>query len=130
VDDGWLQLAREKARAVDRLNVCDITVGELFAHSPQDDDKAKPVIAIREAIEECESNEIEHGFAIGLNNLRGCFSKGVYEGGKQERELAAEYERYADTCARWPRTAAILREVSRGYSRDAEQEDERARMRD
>jgi hypothetical protein len=126
----WIRSAREKARAVDRLNACDITVGELFACSPHDDDKAKPVVAIREVIEECESAELESGFAMGLHNLRGCFSKGLYEGGKQERELAAEYERYAAACASWPRTAAVLRAVSQDYIRQADHEDERARTRD
>jgi hypothetical protein len=126
----WVRSARRKAREADRLEVCDITVGEMFAHSPEDADKAKPVVAMREAIEECESEELESGFSVGLHNLRGCVTKSLYEGGKQERELASRFERYATTCARWPRTAAVLRGVAQDYLRQAEFEDERARARD
>src|SRR5213080_4773037 len=45
-----------------------------------------------------------------LHNLRGGYSKGMYEGGEQERKLAATFNRYADMCASWPRTSAVLRE--------------------
>ena len=122
----WMRSARQKAREVDRLEVCDLILGELFAHSVTDTDGAKPVIAIREVIEEFESKELENGLAVGLHNLRGCYSKSLYEGGKQERELASEFKRYATVCARWPRTAAVLRGVAEDYQRQAEREDERA----
>jgi len=126
----WIQAARQKAREADRLEVCDITLGELFAHSPEDSDKAIPLVAIREVIEDCESKELERGFAIGLHNRRGCFSKALYEGGLQERAFAADFERYAVGCTRWPRTASVLRGVAADYIRQAEREDERARARD
>lgn len=126
----WVNTARAKARAMDRLEVCDSKIGELFAHSPIDRDGAKPANAIRDVIEECESTALERGMIIGLRNLRGCFSKGMYEGGEQERKLAAEYERYATICARWPRTAAALRGVAETYKEQAEREDERAKHRD
>ena len=102
----------------------------MFAQSARDTDGAKPVVAIREVIEECESEKLERGFLIGLFNLRGCYTKGIYDGGKQERELASEFENYANVCVRWPRTAAVLRRVSQDYLRGAEREDEEARTRD
>jgi hypothetical protein len=125
----WVKIAREKARECDRLEVCDITLGETFARSPEDVDGGIPLIGIREVMEECESAKLEHGFFIGLHNLRGVVSKGLYEGGKQERELAAKYEKYANICSRWPRTAKVFREVAEGYLQQAEREDERARGR-
>jgi hypothetical protein len=67
---------------------------------------------------------------MGFQNLRGCFSKGLYEGGKQERELAAQYYGFADICSKWPRTAAMLRAVAEDYIHDANREDERAKARD
>ena len=71
----WVHTAREKSRACDRLEVGDVTIGELFAHSPEDSDKAKPAIAIRDVIEECESEDLERGFHIGLRNLRRSYTK-------------------------------------------------------
>lgn len=126
----WVRVARDKARACDRLEVADVTIGELFACSPEDTDQAKPVIAIREVIEECESEKLETGFHIGLCNLRGCYSKDLYEGGKQERELAERFERCATISSKWPRTAEVLRGVAKSYLSDAAREDERARARD
>jgi hypothetical protein len=127
----WVTETRRLATEADRIAVCDIHIGQVFARSNEDEsDKAKPVIPIREVIEECESDEMGRGFAIGLHNLRGTFSKGMYEGGEQERELAARYNRYADACARWPRTAAVILSVAEGYLQAAEREDERAKARE
>ncbi len=124
----WVQSARKQAKEIDRLEVCDLTLGELFSKSPEDTDSAKPLIAIQKQIEDCQSSELERGFAIGLRNLRGVFSKALYEGGIQERELAAVFERYAQLCAQWTRTAGVLRSVSECYQQDAEREDERSRI--
>jgi hypothetical protein len=126
----WVRAARQQAREADRLEVCDVTLGELFARSPADSDHAQPLVALREVIEECESAELERGLAIGFHNLRGFHFKAPHEGGQQERELAAQCERYAEACARWPRTAAVLRGVAKDYRAEAEREDERARARD
>ncbi len=126
----WVRAAREKARALDRLEVCDMTLGELFAHSGEDVDGGRPGIAIRDVIEECASPDLERGFSMGIENSRGCHWKGFYEGGKQERDLAAQYARYAEICARWPRTAAALRNVQKHYLQLAEYEDQRAQARD
>ena len=49
-------------------------------------------------VDEFESDDIDRGFAIGLFNLSGPYWKGIYDGGQQERELAASYERYAKAC--------------------------------
>jgi len=126
----WVRTARQKAREVDRLEVCDSTIGGLFAHSCEDADGAKPVIPVREVIEKSESEAMERGFAIGLMNLRGPYFKSLYEGGAQEHRLAAQYSRYAGICVRWPRTASVLRSVAADYTRRAVAEDERARTRD
>ena len=127
----WVEEARQMAGRADRLIVCDIQIGQIFARSNEDEfDKAKPVVPIREVIEETESEHIERGFIIGLHNLRGAHWKGMYDGGAQERELAAIYNRYADACARWPRTSAALRNVAGSYLKEAEIEDERAKARE
>jgi hypothetical protein len=122
---------RKLATSADRLIVCDIQIGQVFAHSDEDEaDKAKPLVAIREIIEECESEHLDRGFIIGLHNLRGTHWRGMYDGGAQERELADLYNRYADACSRWPRTSAALRSVANGYLGEAEREDDRARARE
>lgn len=126
----WVAKVRQMAKETDRLETCDLTLGELFARSPEDTDKARPPIPVREIVEEIESEKLENGLAIGLHNLRGVFSKAMYEGGKQERELAVRFQQYAGVCSKWPRTAAVLRSVADDYLRQAQIEDERAKAQD
>jgi hypothetical protein len=126
----WVTAARAAAREVDRLEVCDVRIGEVLAYAPDDDNGVKPCVPVREIIEEFESDYIDRCFATGLFNLGGPYSKGLDAGGQQEREFAATYERYAKACeVSWPRTAAALRSVAQSYSEMAEREDAEARMR-
>jgi hypothetical protein len=112
----WVDAARAAAREADRLEVCDVKIGEVFAHAPEDDSGAKPCLPVREIIEEFASDCIDRGFATGLFNLQGPYSKSLDAGGHQEREVAATYERYAKACEiEWPRTAAALRSVVQSY---------------
>jgi hypothetical protein len=126
----WLDQARAKAAEAGRLEVADVHIGEVFAKSPEDTDGGLPIVAVRETLEANKSEEIERGFVIGLHNRRGIVSKDLYEGGKQERELARKFEAYAEICSRWPRTAKVLRSVAKGYLREAKEEDERAEARE
>jgi hypothetical protein len=104
----WVTAARTAAREADRLEVCDVKIGEVFAHAPSDEDEVKPWLPVRDIIEECESDALTGGFATGLINLQGITSRGLYEGGEQEQQLAATYERYAKACeVSWPRTLLL-----------------------
>jgi hypothetical protein len=123
----WVKKVRELAQKGDRLVVCDITIGELFASSPEEDGKW-PCLGVRRAFEEVDSRELERGFATGIMNSRGVYTKAIGEGGKQERELADKYDKLAKASAtKWPRTAAVLRSVAAGYRMRAEHEDEAAK---
>lgn len=123
----WVKSAREKAAAVDRLEVCDITLGEVLAQAPGEQDGTWPCIPVRDVIDAADSPKLEQGFVIGISNKRGVYSKSLHEGGSQERELAAKYESYAKACqSRWPRTAAALMRVVAGYLEDARREDQEA----
>jgi hypothetical protein len=66
---------------------------------------------------------------IGVDDER-QLQQGMYEGGDQEGKIASTFNRYADICANWPRTSAVLRGVASAYLREAAQEDERAKARD
>jgi transcriptional regulator with XRE-family HTH domain len=126
----WVTTARDVCKETGHLAVCDVKIGEVFAHAPEERDGSWPCIPVRDVIEEIDGAELVHGFEIGIFNKRGSYSKSPTEGGKQERELAAQYTSYADACAiEWPRTAAALRRVARRYEDDARREDERLQAR-
>ncbi len=127
----WIHAVREKAASVDRLEVCDVTVGGVFAHAPGEQDGSWPCIPVRAILEEIESPKLENGFAIGIYNKRGVTSRSRREGGRQERELAGKYEMYAKACrSHYTRTSAILMRVRNGYLDDAKREDAQANAED
>jgi hypothetical protein len=81
-------------------------------------DGAWPHEAIRDVIEHVESERLDSGIAIGKYNARGAHWRAP--GGSQEFALAAQYASYAAKCAdRWPRTAALLRDLERKYKGEA-----------
>jgi hypothetical protein len=126
----WVKVARALCEESGRLEICDIQIGEVFAHAPAESDGSWPCIPVRDVIEEIDSDELIEGFKVGIFNRRGGYSKSPTEGGEQERALAKRYAAYADACdIEWPRTAAALRRVARGYEEKARREDERVQER-
>ena len=70
---------------------------------------------------------MEQGVAIGRFNQRGVTVRGPYDGGAQERELAAQYRAWADRVRdHWPRSGALLDGLATGYETEARHHDESA----
>ena len=125
--DSWVQKARLLLSDSDRADVGDEQIGELLSGSPNGADGAWPAEPVRDLVERLGSRELENGLHIGKVNARGVTSRGVYDGGTQERALAAEFRDWAaTTAARWPRTSRLLRELAESYEREALREDMRA----
>lgn len=120
----WCLKVRELATNADRLSMAEQRMGHMFARAPADPaDGAWPHAAVRVAIEKMASDHLERGLSIARVNLRGVYSKQLGEGGKQERGLAAEALRWAEAMPQFPRTAAMLRQVSENWNRYAVQAD-------
>jgi hypothetical protein len=85
---------------------------------------------VREVIEASPPGSLDDGLSMGRYNLRGVTTRGVYEGGEQEHVLARRYREYAVRLqARWPRTAAMLRDLASTYESEALQHDIEAERR-
>lgn len=68
---------------------------------------------------------LDSGFRAQIYNSRGVTSRGLMEGGDQERELSAHYSKLAENIRPgWPRTSAILQSVADGYAAEARLHDE------
>lgn len=65
---------------------------------------------------------------IERHNMRGAFSKAMYEGGGQERAFAAQAADWAKAAIKWPRARLMLLQISRSWNEDAKREDEKARQ--
>jgi hypothetical protein len=125
--NAWVEASRQLARDAGRAEVADVQIGKVLAHARGDDDETWPTRPVRDLIERVASPELEEGCQIEIYNSRGPTSRGLTAGGEQERELV---KRYDDLAARirdgWPRTAAALSSLARGYEREARRHDEEA----
>ncbi|WP_424139988.1 hypothetical protein [Roseomonas chloroacetimidivorans] len=126
----WVREALRQLREADRAAIGAQCIGKVLAHGPPDPgDCAWPGVPVRDVIEEAASDDLETGIRIERFNMRGVHSRGLYEGGDQERRLAAESEEWADVCTAWPRTSAMLTAIAATWQEDARREDVRARQR-
>lgn len=120
----WVASAKQALNEAGRGIVGEQQIGQLLSGSPIGNDKQWPHEAVRNLLEHAASTEMETGFEIGLTNSRGSTTRGVYEGGVQERNLVNLYSGYATAVAPvWPRTGAILRSLAEYYRRMADYED-------
>ncbi len=116
----FVDQARELARAAGRLTICEQTLGQLLARSPEDPDGHWPCEPVAALLDRPELGEVRRGFVIGVFNARGVRSGKLDEGGNQERELAERFRSRARAwSARCPRTAATLRRIADRYEAEA-----------
>ncbi len=129
--EDWVTRARELSREQGRLAIGDENIGTVLSAAPAGEDGSWPHEAVRVVIENITSNEIERGLELGVFNSRGVTSRGPFEGGDQERQLAARYNHDAESLAdQYPRTASVLRRLAQTYTRMATREDIDAELRE
>jgi hypothetical protein len=127
---GWVDDARKLCAASDRIEICDVMLGDQMSCAPSDSDGTWPCEAVRDVLESVPTEEILRGFEVGVANQRGAHWKSMTDGGEQERELAKKYIEYASKVkVAWPRTALALRRLAERYESEAKREDERVEGR-
>ena len=126
----WVHQARLAFADSDRADIGDELIGQTLATSPQGSDGLWPAEAVREIIEAIGSQDIESGIHTGVINDRGTTSRGVFDGGKQEWEIAANYRELSKQMATdWPRTSRVLRRLAEDYEQQAHRNDAEAAVR-
>ena len=124
----WISAVRSSLKKWARIEIGDIQIGQLLAKAPVGADGVWPCGPVRDAMEKTLNKNIGDGFRIGKYNLRGAHWRG--EGGSQERDLAAQYEKWAASIAfKHPKVAKVLREIRDHYLSDAKREDTEANIR-
>ncbi len=82
---------------------------------------------VRELIEFTRSKDLEVGIQTGAYNKRGVTTRLPTDGGAQEREIAARYRDWSEkTRLEFPRTGAMLAEITKTYEQEAKYHDDRA----
>ncbi|TAD89750.1 MAG: XRE family transcriptional regulator [Alphaproteobacteria bacterium] len=127
----WVTRARSLAVDARRGRIVDTKIGKVLSSSSIDADGAWPQQAVRDIIEEIRSESMEDGFMVGFHNSIGVTCRGIYDGGRQERDRAAQVRDYYKIIApKWPRTAALLEKIASRLDSDGRREDERAARND
>jgi len=102
-------------------------IGQMLSWGPNERDGVWPASPICDIVQDLSSEYVDESFRIAIYNSRGTTSRGPYDGGGQERQLAKRYENYAAKLdAQWPRVAAILRHLATGYRSEAKRHDQEA----
>jgi hypothetical protein len=102
-------------------------IGQVLSYSPSEEDGQWPCITICRILEEFKDETIHRNFLIGVHNQRGVTCRGVFEGGRQERVLAAKYRDHSHRIQdRYPRVSDLLLEIADSYESDAKREDDYA----
>ena len=89
--EDWVKHARKLCAEAGRAVIGDQQIGSVLASAPPDADGVWPARAIREVIEITRSRELELGVLVGVHNNRGGTSRGLTDGGAQERSIAGRY---------------------------------------
>jgi hypothetical protein len=77
------------------------------------------------------SDDIELGLELAEHNGRGVIWRNPLAGGEQERVFVARYLAQAEKLRmKWPRTAAMLRRIAKGYTSEAQMWDTDAKRRE
>ena len=123
----WVNEARRMCTERDRQDIGDQQIGQILANAPAGQDGVWPCEPVRGVLDNLASRHIGIGFVTGKRNLRGITSRGVFEGGEQERSLAEKYRHDASKIAgRRPFTAQLLRQLAAAYEGEARDHDQSA----
>jgi len=127
----WVETARKHCAGTNHVTGGDLQIGFMLARAPIDKDGAWPHIALRNLLERLNNEVIDRHIEIEIYNSRGVVTRGLTDGGEQERELAAKYRHMSEIArAKWPRTAALLRSLAESYEGQARHEDIDSDLRD
>jgi hypothetical protein len=127
----WVDAARKQCAKTKHVIGCDVQIGFMLAHAPVDPDGTWPHTAVRNLIELLKNETVDRHIQNEIYNSRGVTTRGLSDGGKQERELAERYKKMSDAVkVKWPRTSAMLRGIAESYEYQAKYEDVDSDLRD
>lgn len=124
VDDSkfekWFADVNELAKSSGYTRANDIVLGRILSFAPKGKDGIWPSECVRKVFENSSSETLERHFVIGKHNQRGVCN---VTWGKAEDELADKYAAIADSLQLlYPRTSAVVRQLSENYRLDAKHE--------
>ena len=126
----WVTEARGLCREYGRIEIGDEQIGQWLSRVASAGDTHWPCRPVCDVLEAITSEDMAAGFEIGVRNGRGVTRRGLYEGGGQERGLAAKYRAWAQARRfEYPFAGRILDAIAESYEQDAAREDTDVRVR-
>jgi len=126
--NNWIKDARALAHEANRIEIADMRIGELLAQYPEKKDSVHyPPDEISEVIERLNTKALIDGYYTALINKRGSSSRGPYDGGRRERNIAKYFRSLAsDRRPKYPTVAKTLTKIAERFDKEAIREDEEA----
>jgi hypothetical protein len=123
----WLDTTLPRLDELDRAAAGRHHIGQVLVSTPPDADGVWPGEVVRDLLEDLQDDEIESGMSMQVFNSRGVTTRGLEDGGSQEKALAEQYrENSAKIADASTRAAALLRRLAARYDADARREEESA----
>jgi hypothetical protein len=123
----WITQVRELAQKADRIEAADSHIGMLLANFPEDNNEYWPPDEISTIIERLNTASLKDNFAVTVTNKRGSTGRGVFEGGKIEKNNAAHFQKLADLHKyKYPNLAEIFLQITENYLNTAGHHDNQA----
>ncbi len=122
----WVLKVRDELAKRNRTGIASLAIGVALAGRTTDTTGVWASLAVRRVLEREQDSTLEEHLAMTRMNQRGVTVRGVYDGGKQELQLAEKYGAWADQVRdEWPRTGKLLDLIAKSYEADARREDDR-----
>ena len=127
----WMASARIAFAKAGLSEVGDFYLGKVLGRSPKSADGAWPLPAVCDLIDEINDAHFDEGFVAEMCRALSSSVRGIYEGGRQEREIAQRYRTWGKQIRPKSRhTARLLEQAAETYEKRAEWEDEQAELRE
>lgn len=117
----WIHGARDEFDRVGKLAIGDEILGQISARCGRGEDGFWPADHVRLVVEKLKSESFENGLYIGKANLRGVTTRGLTDGGGQEKMLSNEFlDAAVNLELQHSRTSKVNRRLAAKYAREAE----------
>ena len=126
----WNAEARRLAKEASRQDVAEHVLGKAYAHFASRQAWEQWLLSpMADLLDLPDASELRRGFETGIYNSRGVTTRGPYNGGAQERQVAT---RFREAAGRYslthPRLAASIRNIAETYDLEAKREDDQAAL--
>lgn len=125
----WVTEVRKLCAKHGRATIGDQYIGQILSKSLAEEDGDWPCLPVCDVMESVASQGIKDGFVIGVYNRRGVVTRGLSEGGEQEREIAERYRGWARLREDYHFVRSTLERVAAYYDHQAEGWDNESKTR-